>query len=583
MTTLAAQSVSVQRASDRSVSAQPVPAHPGSAQPPPAQSVAGRRVAALWVPDWPVLAGMAAEEVPAHLPAAVHDGRRVTAVSALARSQGVRRGMRRRLAQECCPELVLLTDDPGRDVRFFEPVAAAAERVVAGIEVARPGLLLLPAAGAGRYHGSEQALAEKLLGGVAEDAGYEAQAGVADSAGAAILAARAARIVPPGGSGEFLDPLDVGELVHVATGETLAQVPEMVDLLRRLGLRTLGDLARLPHGDVLARFGRWGVWAHAVAAGQDERPTALRRLEPDVAVELDLDPPVERVEAAAFAARRLAEELHDQLVTRGSGCGRIQITARTEDGQELVRTWRTDAALGGLSAARMTDRVRWQLEGWLTGGARGPAAGHGSDGAAGVGGDPAPAPLVRLGLRAEEVVGVGAEQGRLWGAASGADLRAQRALHRVQGLLGAEAVLSAAVQGGRDLRDQVHLVPWGEDVPPARPTTPPWPGRLPPPAPATVLVEPQVVQLCDGDGRRVQVDARLQVSAEPAVVWFPAQADLSEREMVVTGWAGPWPVVQRWWGGSASRQVYLQVTFADGRAVLLALRNGVWTIEAHYD
>lgn len=536
------------------------------------------RTAALWVPDWPVLAAMTAEEMPSHQPTAVHDGRRTTAVSALARRQGVRRGMRRRHAQECCPGLVLLAEDPARDARLFETVAAAAETAVAGIEIARPGLLLLPAEGAARYHGSEQVLAERLVDQVAELTGYEAQVGVADGAGAAVLAARASLLVPPGGARRFLAPLGIGELVHVATGDVAARIPELVDLLGRLGLRTLGDLAGLPGPDVLARFGRLGMWAHQVASGQDERPTALRRLEPDVAVEQDLDPPVERVEGTAFAARRLAEELHALLVTRGAGCGRLQISARTEDGHELVRTWRTDAALGGLSAARMTDRVRWQLDGWLTGhgGRPGAPALRGAE-------DPAPAPLVWLGLRAEEVVPVGAEQGRLWGGASGSDLRAQRALHRVQGLIGADGVLSVAVQGGRDLRDQVHLAPWGEEVPPARPTTSPWPGRLPEPAPATVLAEPQLVQLVDRDGRRVQVDARLQVSAEPAVVWWPAEHGGPERETVVTGWAGPWPVVQRWWGPAPRRQVYLQATLENGHAVLLALDDGVWTVEGHYD
>ena len=530
------------------------------------------RIAALWVPDWPVLAAMTAEEIPVHQPAAVHDGRRVTAVSALARAQGVRRGMRRRHAQECCPDLALLVTDPGREVRLFEPVAAAAETVVAGIEVARPGLLLLPAQGAGRYHGSEPALAERLVAQVAQLTGYEAQVGVCDGAGAAVLAARGSRIVPPGDGPVFLAPLDVGELVHVATAPTLLQVTELVDLLRRLGLRTLGDLARLPATDVLARFGRLGVWAHQVAAGEDDRPTALRRLEPDVAVEQELDPPVERIEAMAFAARRLAEELHAQLVARGAGCGRLQITARTEDGQELVRMWRTDTALGGLSAARMTDRVRWQLEGWLTGHARRSASAP-----TGLGEDPAPAPLIRLGLRAEEVVVVGAEQGRLWGEASGADLRARRALHRVQGLLGVDAVLSAAVQGGRDLRDQVHLVPWGEEVVAARPSAPPWPGRLPPPAPATVLVTPEVVQVRARDGAAVQVSARLELSGEPVSVRY------ADTDLAVQGWAGPWPVVQRWWGAEPRRQVYVQAALEDGRAVLLALDDGIWTVEAHYD
>jgi protein ImuB len=527
------------------------------------------RTAALWVPDWPVLAAMAAEQVPGHQPAAVHDGRRVTAVSALARRQGVRRGMRRRAAQQCCPELALLTADPGRDTREFEPVAVAAESVVAGIEVARPGLVLLPAAGAGRYHGSEQVLAERLVTAVAEQVGCESQVGVADGVGAAVLAARVSQLVPSGQAAAFLAGRGVGELVHVTT-DAVAEVAALVDLLVRLGLRTLGDLAALPAGDVLARFGPIGQWAHRVARGADDRPAAVRRPEPDVEVWTDLDPPVDRLEATAFVARRLAEDLHERMVSHGVGCGRLRITATTADGAELVRAWRTDSALGGLSVSRMTDRVRWQLDGWLTS-QRLPRGG--------ADGDPEPAPLVRLALLAEEVVAVGAEQGRLWGQAAGSDLRAHRAVHRVQGLLGPQAVLAAGVQGGREVRDRVHLVPWGEAAAPGRPLDAPWPGSLPPPAPASVLPTPEPVQLCGSDGRRVQVDARLGMSAEPAAVWW---ADGTSQTDVV-GWAGPWPVVQRWWVGTPRRAVYLQVTLATGQAVLLCLSDGVWTLEARYD
>ncbi|KGM10371.1 DNA repair nucleotidyltransferase, partial [Cellulomonas bogoriensis 69B4 = DSM 16987] len=406
------------------------------------------RTAAVWVPDWPVVAAMSAQEVPAHRPTVVHDGRRVTAVSAGARAHGVRRGMRRRHAQEVCPDLVLLGLDPGRDVRAFEPVAEAVESVVPGVEVARPGLLLLPAGGAARYHGSEPALAGRLVDAVGERTGHEAQVGVADGPGAAVLAARGGMLVPPGEVVGFLAPLGVTELVHVATGPVVRQVHELVDLLARLGVRTLGDLAHLPRADVHARLGAVGVWAHQVASGQDGRPAAVRRLEPDLVVHGDLDPPVGRVEAAAFAARRLAEELHTTLVDRGLGCGRLRVTARTEHGEELVRVWRTDTALGGSSAAHVTDRVRWQLEGWLT---------HRTG--------PEPGALTWLELRAEDVLDLTTEQGRLWGETNGTDRRAHRALLRVQGLLGAESVLGAQVQGGRDVRDQVHLVPWGEDLP----------------------------------------------------------------------------------------------------------------------
>ncbi|QTE31396.1 DNA polymerase Y family protein [Pengzhenrongella sicca] len=539
------------------------------------------RTAVLWVPDWPVVAAIAAGQVEAHQPAAVHDGRRVTAVSALARSQGVRRGMRRRQAQECCPEIVLLTIDEGRDVRTFEPVAAAAETVVAGLEVARPGLLLLPAGGASRFHGSEQALAEALVGRVVELTGHDCQVGVADGVLAAILAARSSRLVPPGAAPAFLAPLAAGELVHAAMGDrAVAEVAGLVDLLTRLGLHTLADLTALPAADVEARFGRLGTWAHRLARGEDVRPPQRRRVEPDIEVGCEFDPPAERVDATAFAARRLAEQLQAMMLERSVSCGRLRITARTDAGGELVRTWRTDAGgLGGLSPARITDRVRWQLEGWMSGSALQ---------------SPTPAALVRLGLAAEEVAPAGAEQGQLWGGASGGDLRAHRALLRVQGMLGGDGVLVATVQGGRDVRDQIHLAAWGDAQAPARAVDRPWPGRLPAPAPATVLVEPSAVEVLDAAGDLVRVDARLALSAAPAAVRWPdprqpggQRQPVDPRQPVgpqpLVAWAGPWPMVERWWSGAPRRRVHLQVALADGRALLLACSAGAWTCEALYD
>jgi protein ImuB len=542
------------------------------------------RTAVLWVPDWPVLAAMEAEQVEAHRPTAVHDGRRLTAVSAVARSQGVRRGMRRRQAQGCCPEIILLPVDEGRDVRAFEAVATAAETVVAGIEVSRPGLLLLPAGGASRYHGGEQALVERLVTEVVERTGHECQVGVGDGLLAAILAARTGSIVPPGRSRAFLADHDVADLSRAATRDSeVTEVAALVDLLHRLGIRTLGDLATLPEVDVAARFGRLGVWAHLLARGGDLRPPARRRPEADVEVGCELDPPAERVDAATFAGRRLAEELHALLLERSASCGRLRITARTDTGQELVRTWRTDlGGLGGLTAARITDRIRWQLDGWLTAGTArtGEATGRTS---------PAPAALVHLAVAAEDVSPAGAEQGRLWGGPRGGDLRAQRALLRVQGLLGGEGVLAATLQGGRGPQDQVHTAPWGDAGQAPRPVDRPWPGRLPRPAPATVLIEPESVQVLDAGGHPVCVDVRLVMSSDPVRVHGVSpsgpgsQADQAQEAKAVVGWAGPWPSSERWWSDAPRRRVYLQVSLEDGSALLLAQQRGAWHCEARYD
>ena len=594
------------------------------------------RTTVVWVPDWPVVAAATVAQVPGHLPAAVHDGRAVTAVSALARAEGVRRGMRRRQAQGCCPELVLLPTDDARDVRLFEPVAAAAQTVVAGVEVARPGLLLLPAGGASRYHGSEDLLAARLVDAVATATGYECGVGTADGLLAAVLAARTGAVVEPGASPVFLAAHGVGELVHATVDDAqAAAIGELVDLLHRLGLRTLGDLAALPASSVHARFGRLGSWAHLLARGLDERPPVRHRPEADLEVSAELDPPLHRVDAAAFAGRRLAEQLHEDLVRRGVGCGRLQIAARTDEGIDLLRTWRTDlggsgGGWGGLTPARITDRVRWQLDGWLTATAVATARDHAREryrrrsdggGADGTSDDPAgssaverrgrprpvrvsdaepgvdaPAPeddhpvgLVRLTLTALDVAPAGAEQGRLWGGPSGGDLRAHRALDRVQSLVGGGGVLTGTLQGGRDVRDQVHLQPWGEHTVPLRAADLPWPGRLPEPAPATVPPDPVPVRLSDPAGLEVRVDERAQLSGPPARLRWPTDAPGwagARRDGAVLGWAGPWLLTERWWQHPERPpqvRVHLQVTLDDGRALLLTRAGAGWACEATYD
>ncbi|GAA4851288.1 DNA polymerase Y family protein [Luteimicrobium xylanilyticum] len=529
---------------------------------------AAARTAVVWVPDWPVLAALTAAGLTPDRPAAVHDHHGILAASALARAQGVRRGMRRRQAQQACPELVLLAADDVRDVREFEPVAAAAETVVAGLEVARPGLLLLPADGPARYHGSEVGLAEALAGAVAQRTGHECHVGVADGILAAVLAAREQRVVPRGEARAFTDPRPLGDLRHAATVPgSAADVADLVDLWGRLGLRTFADLRALPAPDVETRFGVLGTWAHRLARGEDLRPAARRRIEPDLAVGRELDPPAERVDTAAFVARSLAEELYELLVRRGVTCGRLRIEARAVDPvdgtpTELVRAWRCDdEAIGGLSAARLTDRVRWQLEGWLT--------------SAALGRGDRPAPIVFLGLTAEEVVRAGAHQGGLWGASSGQDARARRALERVQGLLGGEQVLGVRLQGGRDARERVQVAPWGDAAPPARPADRPWPGALPAPSPASVLAEPVAVVLLDPRREPVGVDARGGLDAPPAFLVRPAATSargrpVERREHAVHQWAGPWVLDERWWSPTARRGAWLQVVLDDGRAALLA-------------
>jgi protein ImuB len=518
------------------------------------------RTLLLWCPDWPVVAAEIVDGIHAAAPVVVLRANRVVACSTAARAEGIRRGLRRREAQSRCPGLTVLDHDPGRDARAFEPVLAAVEEVAAGVEVVRPGVCALAVRGPARYFGGEERAAERLVEHVAQSCAVEAQVGIADGVFAAGLAARVGRIIPPGDTVRFLADQPV---------EALGR-PALSDLLRRLGTRTLADFAALPAADVLARFGFDGALAHRLAAGRDHRPLAPRRPPPDLDVTDSYDEPLDRVDAAAFAARSLADRLHAGLAGYGLACTRLGIEAVTAHGQELHRTWRHD---GLLTVAAIADRVRWQLDGWLSGTHRRPG------GASPVTTPRPTAGIIRLRLVPDGLLAQAGLQPGLWGETGAERERAHRALSRVQGILGPESVLTAVLGGGRSPLDQVRLVPWGDERTPARPAGAPWPGRLPAPAPAVVLPAPLPAAVYDTSGTLVGVSARLLVSAAPARVAIGTGPPVE-----IVGWAGPWPVDERWWApAEARRRARFQVCLADGAALLLCLAGGRWAVEAIYD
>jgi protein ImuB len=544
------------------------------------------RALLVWCPDWPVVAAEIVDGVPADAAVVVMAANRVLACSEAARREGIRRGIRRREAQSLCPQVIVVEHDPGRDARAFEPVVAAIEEVVAGIEVIRPGACAVAARGPARYFGGEEAAAERIVEQVAQACAVECQVGIADGVFAASIAARTGVVVEAGRVRDFLSPVPV----------TALEKPDLTDLLNRLGVKTLGGFAALPASDVLTRFGFEGALAHRLASGSDHRPLAVRQPPVDLAVEETYEDALDRVDVAAFAGRVLAGQLHERLAAHGLACTRLGIEAVTGDGQELCRVWRHD---GMLTAAAIAERVRWQLDGWLTGARRGamsrPTAG-----------------LVRLRLVPDGVMVHVGQQPGLWGEAGDERERAHRAFSRVQGLLGPDSVVTMVLGGGRSADDQVRLVPWGDERAPARaaaerpepipgvvtepvlgltaqpgrtPETPaetklpPWPGRFPRPSPAIVLPEPLPAVVRDGDGRVVGVTARLEMTAEPVTLAVEKSAPVA-----ITGWAGPWPVDERWWApDEGRRRARFQMTTEDGRAVLVSLTQGRWVLEAIYD
>ncbi|MCL2543006.1 MAG: DNA polymerase Y family protein [Nocardioidaceae bacterium] len=544
------------------------------------------RVLVAWCPDWSVTAALAeaADGLDASTPgsspssaadaAAVLSGNVVQVCNQAARDEGVRRGQRRRDAQSRCPGLVLLAADPDRDARWFEPVLAVVEDLRPGVAPIRPGMLAVSAAGrfgagaADAETDTAALLAEHLVGAGVWDCRF----GAADDLYTAERAARGAPVqgcvvVPPGESGPYLAALPVTVLAD--DGE---EGRELADLLRRLGLTRLGEFGALGVDEVANRFGAYGTDLWRRVRGRGRSAIAGREPPPELACEIAFEPALESAEAVTFSVRTTAERFVAGLAERQLVATSVRLEAELEGGGLAARTWMHPRCF---ASRDLVDRVHWQLQAGL--------ATSGLRSRKDVGVVTAPVTLVRFLPEAVEPAGDHADG--LWG--GGPVEQVLRGVARVQAMVGYDAVRVPVLQGGRGAADRQALVPWGSRPTGLRRADEPWPGRIPGPAPSRVFAVPLAAEVLDAAGRQVAVTERGVVTGEPSRLRIEPDRRTS-RWCEVAGWAGPWPVEERWWlEATAMRSVRFQLVGVDGRAWLASWRDGpgggAWRVEAAYD
>lgn len=509
----------------------------------------------LWIPDWPIIAlareaGSLAQDsgALAREPVAIMRANRVVTCSAAARAEGVRRGQRRRDAQSCCPALRVVADDGGRDHRAFLPVVEAIEERAPGVQIIRPGLSALRARGPARYYGGEEEAA-RILRESLDDLGIpDTRAGIADGPFTAEQAARRTGprgilVVPTGEAAAFLSELSI----------TTLEDEELIGLLARLGVRTLGEFAALDVERVRGRFGERGIRLHSLAGGRDPRAVVARTPPPELERQIAFEPPLEIVDQIGFGVRTTADDFIDNLARSLLVCTELRVELTDERGGFSERVWLHPTCF---DASDVVDRVRWQLESAI-----------GTTLASGV---------AHVRLIPQAVDAASHHEPGLFG--QGAEERVHHALSRVQAMLGHRGVTTPVLGGGRWLSERQTLVPWGDraSVPLSR--AQPWPGHLPAPLPSTVFPAGQGAAVTDREGRSVSIDGRGRLSAPPV------QLGLEGRQRPVSAWAGPWPVRERIWDAERARTAYrLQIVDADQTAWMLVNEGERWWAEGRYD
>ena len=149
------------------------------------------RMLTVWWAHWPVVAAETTGSTRVGRPAIVLEANRVVACSPAAGAVGVAVGQRRRVAQQRCPEAVLLDHDPDRDARQFDPVVRAVNELTPRLEIVEPGWLCVEARGPSRYYGGDERLSERetRVYGLLQRARVLSASGDAEAASAAEQAA----------------------------------------------------------------------------------------------------------------------------------------------------------------------------------------------------------------------------------------------------------------------------------------------------------------------------------------------------------------------------------------------------------
>jgi protein ImuB len=240
-------------------------------------------------------------------------------VSAAAEAYGVHAGLRLGEALARCPTLLLVPPDPAGVADEWERLLAALEGIGAAVEPGRPGLAWFDARGLKNLYGGT---VEGVIAAARRALGTSARLGAAPSRFAAFAAASKARArkaeIAPAGPGllaAYLAPLPARLL---ATRPETAALPET---LERFGIKTLGELAKLPTAALADRFGAAGPLAKRLAKGHD---SALEPRHPAEQLEERLELPES---ASGLQLERALGLLIDRLLARRERRGRSVRTA----------------------------------------------------------------------------------------------------------------------------------------------------------------------------------------------------------------------------------------------------------------
>lgn len=155
-------------------------------------------------------------------------------------------------------------------------------------------------------------------------------------------------VVNPEEATSFLRPLPVSRISGV--GKKTAEI------LGKVGVKTIGDLATFPAGRIVELFGKWGVRLWEIANGVDESPVVTSYEIKSISNETTFDEDVGDSAVVIETLDKLAKEVHTRAVQEGFMWKTVGIKLRFEDFSTFTRAKSRNDYTNGLEIVR--DSVR---------------------------------------------------------------------------------------------------------------------------------------------------------------------------------------------------------------------------------
>ncbi|PRX98473.1 DNA polymerase IV [Allonocardiopsis opalescens] len=260
----------------------------------------------------------------------------VSSASYAARAFGVHSAMPMSRARRLCPHAVIVSPGHGRYSKVSAAVMEILRSVTPEVEPLSLDEAFLDVSGALRRLGRPAEIAAEIRRRVSDEQQLTCSVGVAPSKFTAKLASTHAKpdgllVVPAARVTDFLHPLPVGALWGVGD--------RAEESLRRLGLRTIGDVAHYPRDTLVRELGEaLGTRLAELAWGRDAREVTAATPDRSIGAEHTFDTDVRDPDAIRRTLLRLAEKTAARLRAADRLGRTITVKLRRGDFSTITRS-----------------------------------------------------------------------------------------------------------------------------------------------------------------------------------------------------------------------------------------------------